>query len=300
MNTSVAEREKQMHDAERLLFSGPEKFGLAKGLFFGRFVDDWVMPFPTLHPGEQPGLDEKLKELRSFLDAHLDPRAVDRNAEIPVEVISGLAALGVLGMTAPVDVGGSGLSLMAYCRVMEEIGSRGRVDPAARWLGRIVPPLIRVLYRSWRVRCEGFEAVDAELAAGRRVLLATWHGKLLTVLPHFGPRYSPHVMISQSRDGDRVSAVSARFGVVPVRGSSSRGGARALLQAVRVLEKGHVVGHIVDGPRGPAGDPPSCGPVGGTRSGGSCVGRSSGSPATCAVAASGAVRARPRASNQRQ
>ena len=128
------------------------------------------------------------------------------------------------------------------------------MDPAARWLGRIVPPLLRGLYRSWRIRCEGFEVLDAELAAGRRVLLATWHGRLLTVMAHFGPRYTPHVMISQSRDGDRISAVAARFGVVPMRGSSSRGGARALLQAVRVLEKGHVIGHVVDGPRGPAGE----------------------------------------------
>jgi hypothetical protein len=127
-------------------------------------------------------------------------------------------------------------------------------DPAARWLGRSVPPLLKLFYRSWRLRCEGFDAVDAELAAGRRVILAVWHAHLLTCMPHFGPRYRAHVMISQSRDGDRVSAVARPFGVVPVRGSSSRGGARALLQAVRVLEKGNVIGHIVDGPRGPAGE----------------------------------------------
>src|SRR5207247_2391381 len=43
---------------------------------------------------------------------------------IPREVIDGLAHLGVFGMTAPRDVGGRGLSQMAYCRVMEEIGGR--------------------------------------------------------------------------------------------------------------------------------------------------------------------------------
>lgn len=139
---------------------------------------------------------------------------------------------------------------------MEESESeaRGRVDAATLWLGRIVPPLLRALYRSWRLTCEGREAVDAELAAGRRVILAVWHGRLLTCIPHYGPLYAPHTMISQSRDGDRIAAVSSPLGVVAVRGSSSRGGARALLQAVRLLEKGHVVGHVVDGPRGPAGE----------------------------------------------
>jgi hypothetical protein len=125
---------------------------------------------------------------------------------------------------------------------------------AARWIGVLVPRLLRALYRSWRVRCEGFEALDAELALGRRVILATWHGRLLTCAAHFGPRYKPAVMISLSRDGDRISAATAPLGVTPVRGSSSRGGARALIEALAWLEQGRVVGHIVDGPRGPAGE----------------------------------------------
>jgi len=137
---------------------------------------------------------------------------------------------------------------------MDEAAPERPVDSATAWLGRIVPPLLWGLYRSWRVRSEGTGAVDAELAAGGRVILAVWHGRLLTAIPHYGPRYSPHTMISQSRDGDRIAAVSRPLGVVPVRGSSSRGGARALLQAVRLLEKGSVVGHVVDGPRGPAGE----------------------------------------------
>ncbi|HXZ84062.1 MAG TPA: lysophospholipid acyltransferase family protein [Myxococcota bacterium] len=127
-------------------------------------------------------------------------------------------------------------------------------DAAARWLGRIVPPVLGALYRTWRVRFEGGEPVDAELASGRPMLLLVWHGRLLTVLPHYGPRYALHTMISQSRDGDRIAAVAERMGVTPVRGSSSRGGARALLQALRLLEKGHTIAHIVDGPRGPAGE----------------------------------------------
>jgi hypothetical protein len=63
-------------------------------------------------------------KLRTFLNEHLDPAAIDRQADIPREVIDGLARLGVFGMTAPTDIGGRGFSQMGYCRVMEEIGSR--------------------------------------------------------------------------------------------------------------------------------------------------------------------------------
>ena len=118
------ERQKQVRAAEELLFAGPQKVGVAKGLFLGRFVADWVMPYPTLRTAEQGELADSLARLRAFLDEHLDPAALDRQADIPRDVIDGLARLGVFGMTAPKDVGGRGLSQMAYCRVMEEIGSR--------------------------------------------------------------------------------------------------------------------------------------------------------------------------------
>jgi alkylation response protein AidB-like acyl-CoA dehydrogenase len=119
-----AEREKQIREADELLFSGPQQLGVGKGLFLGRFVADWVMPYPTILPQEQAALDKALAGLRAFLDQHLDPAAIDREADIPRKVIDGLARLGVYGMTAPKELGGSGFSQMAYCKVMEEIGGR--------------------------------------------------------------------------------------------------------------------------------------------------------------------------------
>src|SRR2546425_8659565 len=117
-------REKQVREAEELLFAGPQKLGVAKGLFLGRFVADWVMPYPTVPSAEQVQLNDSLRRLRTFLDERLDPSAIDRQADIPREVIDGLARLGVFGMTAPRDGGGRGFSQNAYCPVMEEIGSR--------------------------------------------------------------------------------------------------------------------------------------------------------------------------------
>src|SRR5947209_7313635 len=119
-----ARREKQMREAEELLFAGPQKLGVAKGLFLGRFIADWVMPYPQIPANQIHEIEGALNGIRDFLDEHLDPTAIDRQADIPRNVIGGLARLGVLGMTAPVEVGGRGFSQMAYCRVMEEIGSR--------------------------------------------------------------------------------------------------------------------------------------------------------------------------------
>src|SRR5437870_3449154 len=108
------QREKQVREAEELLFTGPQKLGLAKGLFLGRFVADWVMPYPQLGREESVQAEKAVAELRTFLDEHLDPAAIDRQADIPRKVIEELGRLGVLGMTAPAEFGGRGFSQMAY------------------------------------------------------------------------------------------------------------------------------------------------------------------------------------------
>lgn len=113
-----------MQQAEELLFTGPQALGFAKGLFAGHFVSDWVMPYPRIAATERPEIDKTLSELRKFLDENLDPAAIDRQADIPRDVIDGLGRVGVLGATAPKEVGGHGFSQMANCKILEEIGRR--------------------------------------------------------------------------------------------------------------------------------------------------------------------------------
>ncbi len=154
------QREKEMQQAEELLFAGRQELGFAKGLFLGKFIADWTMPYPRLPAAQQTELDQALKEVTAFLEAELDPVEIDRTADIPPHVVEGLARTGVLGMTAPKEFGGRGFSQMAYCRVLEEIGARcastsvftnahhsigiralllfGTRDQKARWL----PPLV--------------------------------------------------------------------------------------------------------------------------------------------------------------
>ena len=124
MNKLDAERQKEIQQAEELLFAGPQALGFAKGLFAGHFVSDWVMPYPRIPADQQDELDDTLTELRKFLDEHLDAAEIDRKADIPRSVIDGLGRVGVLGMTAPKEYGGRGFSQMANCKVLEEIGRR--------------------------------------------------------------------------------------------------------------------------------------------------------------------------------
>jgi alkylation response protein AidB-like acyl-CoA dehydrogenase len=120
----LVERERQIRQAEELLVSLPQKAGVAKGLFEGRFVADWVFPYPQLPESERPVVEQAVVALERFCGEHLDPAQIDRQADIPREVIDGLAALGVLGMTAPTEFGGRGFSQMGYCRLLEVLGAR--------------------------------------------------------------------------------------------------------------------------------------------------------------------------------
>jgi len=124
MNKLDTARQKEIQQAEELLFAGTQALGFAKGLFQGRFVADWVMPYPRIPAAQQTELDKSLAELRKFLDEHLNPVEIDRQADIPREVIDGLGRVGVLGATAPVEHGGLGFTQMANCKLLEEIGTR--------------------------------------------------------------------------------------------------------------------------------------------------------------------------------
>ena len=120
----LAQRDQQMKQAEELLGSLPQKTGVAKGLFEGRLVADWVFPYPQLSADQTGPVETAVAALEKFCGEHLDPARIDREADIPREVITGLAELGVLGMTAPPEFGGRGFSQMGYCQLLEVIGAR--------------------------------------------------------------------------------------------------------------------------------------------------------------------------------
>jgi lysophospholipid acyltransferase (LPLAT)-like uncharacterized protein len=113
-------------------------------------------------------------------------------------------------------------------------------------------PLIRTLCRTLRWEVEGAEHYDAIVAGGRQPIFAFWHGRILSATYYWRDR-DIVVMTSQNFDGEWIARIIGRFGYGTARGSTSRGGRRALIQLKREVRAGRPVAFTVDGPRGPAG-----------------------------------------------
>jgi lysophospholipid acyltransferase (LPLAT)-like uncharacterized protein len=115
--------------------------------------------------------------------------------------------------------------------------------------------LIRAYSLTFRFTVENEEAWMDHLRGGGTVLICTWHQQFFAAIRHFRTyrSYEPALMISKSRDGDFIAEVARQSGWYPVRGSSSREGEKALALMVERLRLTRLAGHVVDGPRGPAG-----------------------------------------------
>jgi lysophospholipid acyltransferase (LPLAT)-like uncharacterized protein len=113
--------------------------------------------------------------------------------------------------------------------------------------------LLRVLLATLR-----FHVVDHagafQLPMRVPLLWAFWHNRLL-VVPYLFERYFPGrpgaALTSASSDGEIVASFIECFGVGAVRGSSSRGGARAMVEMRRRVQTGEMMAITPDGPRGP-------------------------------------------------
>lgn len=119
------------------------------------------------------------------------------------------------------------------------------------WLG-LAAGLLGLLLRTLRFRVEGEERIAAWIAGGTRLVLLSYHSRLIVGMYRYRT-LRPAIMVSESRDGERIAWLAERFGWRPIRGSSSRGAVRALLRMVREVKGGAVAVQLVDGPRGPAG-----------------------------------------------
>ncbi len=125
----------------------------------------------------------------------------------------------------------------------------------AAWLKmRVVPPLgawiIRGLRATMRVEMRGEAELDALYREGRNVVIAFWHAQQL-LMPYAYRGKGLRVLISQHGDGEIIARIIARFGMGTVRGSSTRGGAAALRELIRVGRAGTDIAVTPDGPKGP-------------------------------------------------
>ena len=119
---------------------------------------------------------------------------------------------------------------------------------AALLLGR---GFLQLLGHSWRMRVLNGERVGTLRQNGSAFIFAIWHGHLLPGLWHHRNE-GVTVLISEHRDGEIVARAAESLGYGLIRGSTTRGGGRALISLVRELRAGHEIAITPDGPRGPA------------------------------------------------
>ena len=112
-------------------------------------------------------------------------------------------------------------------------------------------PLVGLLCRTLRWRVDGMEHYNAVVAGGRQPVFAFWHGRILPATWFWRDR-GIVVMTSRNFDGEWIARIIRRFGYGTARGSTSRGGRRALIQLKRDVAAGRPAAFTVDGPRGPA------------------------------------------------
>jgi len=134
------------------------------------------------------------------------------------------------------------------------------VDPAlayswpqrlSLWLvSWIVPAIVSLIGCTLRIR---FSFEDKVITAWEEILpgiFPFWHSCVIPATWTFR-RLNIAVMTSRSLDGEYIARVIQRLGYVPIRGSSSRGGQRALMETVSFVKHGGGAAFTIDGPRGP-------------------------------------------------
>ena len=115
------------------------------------------------------------------------------------------------------------------------------------WIGYC---LIKMIGRTIRWESEGDSYLDDIYRSGRRAIFTFWHGQIFPATYYWRDR-DIVVMTSMNRDGEPIAQCIQRFGYGAARGSSSRGGFRALAEMAGEIRKGRDTAFTIDGPRGP-------------------------------------------------
>jgi hypothetical protein len=92
-------------------------------LFMGRLRSEMISPFPEQDPAEKAAADAVLEKLEAFLRQHVDADRIDREREVPRQVIDGLKELGLFGVKIPREYGGMGFSQVNYNRILHLVAS---------------------------------------------------------------------------------------------------------------------------------------------------------------------------------
>ena len=110
--------------------------------------------------------------------------------------------------------------------------------------------LVSLIGKTLRFETEGLENLEQIESDGKTPIFAFWHDRIFPATYFFRNR-GIIVLTSQSFDGEYIARFIQRFGYGAVRGSSTRGGTRALAEMIRVTREGLPTAFTIDGPKGP-------------------------------------------------
>jgi len=117
-----AKDQKMIQDIEIMMGPEPSEMGFAKNLFWGRFRNDLVFPYPRDSKIQREKADKMLAELEDYFENEHPSIQIDREQRIPEWCFKRLFEIGVMGMTVPEEYGGLGLGVTSYNRALQMIG----------------------------------------------------------------------------------------------------------------------------------------------------------------------------------
>jgi lysophospholipid acyltransferase (LPLAT)-like uncharacterized protein len=122
-----------------------------------------------------------------------------------------------------------------------------------RLVGWLAGTLLRLWFCTCRVEIEENKLMEQFVKPGLSTLVVTWHRAAIYGIYYMSTQCRAAIMISRSKDGEYLARLARNLGMVPVRGSSGRGGSQALDEMVSYMKEDspRYAATVGDGPKGP-------------------------------------------------
>jgi lysophospholipid acyltransferase (LPLAT)-like uncharacterized protein len=124
-------------------------------------------------------------------------------------------------------------------------------DAVQAVVAALIAAYVRVVFQLTRWTEVNLEKVDRQGRERRPFIACFWHGRMVQIPTLWRWDMPIHLLASGHRDGRLILQMVRHFGIQPIVGSSSRGGAAAMLTMVQTIRGGGCIALAPDGPRGP-------------------------------------------------
>lgn len=124
------------------------------------------------------------------------------------------------------------------------------LDPAR--FDRPIAGLYRLWLKTLRFSMPRLDIFLDQARTGKPVIFALWHHDLFSLISYgVAIRWPMATIVSDSKDGEIIARALERLGFLTARGSSTRGGLKAVVRALRLMQEGRSLAVTIDGPKGP-------------------------------------------------